>query len=98
MAQLISITKAKQHFLELARRNAELGESFVVLKDSEPVSVLMPIDEYEALMETLDIIEAEPNILIKLKKAEREIAKGKYVKWKPLDVKKKHSARKKRVG
>lgn len=65
----------------MARRNVELGESFVVVKDSVPVSALIPFEEYEAMLETLGILETEPDILKKLRKAEQEIASGKYVKW-----------------
>ncbi len=54
-------------FLSLARRNQELGESFIILKDGEPVSALLPFEEYEALLETLDILESKPHILKKLK-------------------------------
>ena len=83
MAQLISITEAKQRFLELARRGQELSETFVILKDSEPISALIPFDEYESFLETLDILETEPDILKKLKKSESEIKKGRYTVWKP---------------
>lgn len=82
MAQLCTITKAKQRLLELSRRNQELGESFIILKDGEPVSALLPFDEYESLLETLDILETEPDILKKLKRAEKEIASGHYKVWK----------------
>jgi PHD/YefM family antitoxin component YafN of YafNO toxin-antitoxin module len=81
MAQLLTITKAKQQLLELARRNQELGESFVILKDGEPVSALLPFEEYEALLETLDILETEPDILRKLKQAEKQIASGHRTVW-----------------
>jgi PHD/YefM family antitoxin component YafN of YafNO toxin-antitoxin module len=81
MAQLLTISKAKQQLLELARRNQEMGESFIILKDGEPVSALLPFEEYESLLETLDIIETEPDILKKLKKAEKEIAAGHYKVW-----------------
>lgn len=82
MAQLLPITKAKQKLLELARRNQELGESFIILKDGEPISALLPFDEYEALLETLDILETEPDIVKKLRRAAKEVAAGKYVTWK----------------
>lgn len=82
VAKIISITEAKARLLELSRRNQELGESFVVVKDSVPVSVLIPFEEYESLLETLDILEAEPDILAKLKKTEKEMTKGKFVEWK----------------
>jgi len=82
MPQLVTITKAKQKLLELARRTQELGESFILLKDGTPVSALLPFDEYEALLETLDILETEPDILQKLKAAERDVAAGRYTVWK----------------
>jgi len=82
MAQLITISKAKQQLLELARRNRDLGESFILLKDGDPVSALLPFEEYESLLETLDILEAEPDILHKIKKSEKEIAAGHYTVWK----------------
>jgi len=82
MAQLISITQAKNKLPELARRLQNMGESFVIVKDSEPVGALIPIDEYESMLETLDILETEPDILRKLKKAESEIKDGKYTLWK----------------
>lgn len=81
MAQLLTISKAKQQLLELARRNQELGESFIILKDGEPVSALLPFEEYESILETLDILETEPDILKKLKAAEKEIAAGRYKVW-----------------
>jgi PHD/YefM family antitoxin component YafN of YafNO toxin-antitoxin module len=82
MAQLISVSKAKQRLLELARRAHDQGESFILLKDGEPVSAMLPFDEYESLLETLDILEDEPDILGKLKRAQKEIKKGKFSVWK----------------
>jgi PHD/YefM family antitoxin component YafN of YafNO toxin-antitoxin module len=82
MAQMISVSKAKQRLLELARRSHDLGESFILLKDGEPMSALLPFDEYESLLETLDILENEPDILSKLKRAEKEIKRGKCAVWK----------------
>lgn len=87
MAQLIAISKAKQQLLELARRNEKTGESFILLKDGIPVSALLPFDEYESLLETLDILETEPDILSKLRKAEREIKTGKGAVWKSARTK-----------
>lgn len=82
MAQMISVSKAKQKLLELARRSHDLGESFILLKDGEPMSAILPFDEYESLLETLDILEDDPDILSKLKKAERDIKLGKCAVWK----------------
>jgi PHD/YefM family antitoxin component YafN of YafNO toxin-antitoxin module len=53
----------------------------VIVKDSEPVSALIPFDEYESFLETLDILETEPDIFKKLKKAESQINAGQYEVW-----------------
>lgn len=81
MPQLVAITTAKQKLLELARRSVELGESFVLLKDGQPVAAMIPFEEYESLLETLDILETEPFIKKELKAAEKQIAEGKFVVW-----------------
>ena len=94
MPQIISISEAKQKFLAINRRLEDLGESYIVVRDSTPVSALIPFDEYEALLETLDILDTEPNILGKLRAAENEIKKGKYTIWKPAQAKKKPTKRK----
>lgn len=83
MAQIISISKAKQQLLELARRNEDLGESFILVRDGVPVCALLPFEEYEALLETLDILEQEPDVLAKLHSAEKDIRSGKGKVWKP---------------
>lgn len=87
MAQLVTISKAKEQLLELARRGQELGESFVILKDGVPVSALLPFEEYESLLETLDILESEPDILKKLRETERKMAAGDYKIWRKKEKK-----------
>lgn len=42
----------------------------------------------KSLLETLDIIEQEPDILRKLKKAQAEIRAGKFITWEKLSKKK----------
>lgn len=81
MGQILNITVAKQKLLELARRNKELGECFILIKNGEPISALLPFEEYESLLETLDILEEEPNILALLKKAETDIKDHKFKVW-----------------
>jgi len=82
MAQMISVSKAKQRLLELARRSHDLGESFILLEDGEPMGALVPFDEYESLLETLDILEDDPDILAKLRRAEKDMKRGKCAVWK----------------
>ncbi|MFC1496636.1 hypothetical protein ACFL52_04400 [Candidatus Margulisiibacteriota bacterium] len=49
-------------------------------------AVLVDLDEYEGMKETLEILQEDPNILKKLKKAETEIKKGKTTSWEKLKL------------
>ena len=52
---ILSVTKAKAKLLELTRKVNEDGEAFLLTKDGEPVSALVPIEDYEAVLETSDV-------------------------------------------
>ena len=54
--RLIAISKAKARLLELSRKVNEEGEAYVLTKDGEAVSALIPMENYEALLETSDVL------------------------------------------
>ena len=53
---VLSVSKAKTKLLELTRRVREEGRAYLLTKDGEPVSALVPIEDYEALVETTEIL------------------------------------------
>ena len=91
MAKIISITEAKKNLLKLSRRGQEHGESFLIIRDLKLVSVLTPFDEYESLLETLNILEEDPDIRKKLVATEKEVAKGEFTEWRPPERRKKRA-------
>lgn len=56
------------------------GERFVIANRNEPVVVAMPVDDFEALMETLDIL-GDPNAMQAIHSAKQ----GK-TNYRPLDL------------
>jgi prevent-host-death family protein len=60
-------------------------DRFVITKRGRPVAVLLGADDYESLMETLDIL-ADPKALAGLRKGEADIRKGRTRSW--IDIKK----------
>ena len=54
--KIISVSHAKAKLLELMRRVHEDGQAFLLTKDGKPVGALVPMEEYEALLETADIL------------------------------------------
>src|SRR5207247_9449772 len=53
---ILSVSSAKARLLELTRKVNEEGKAYLLTKDGEPVSALVPVEDYEALLETHDIL------------------------------------------
>ncbi|OGW72742.1 MAG: hypothetical protein A2Y02_03190 [Omnitrophica bacterium GWA2_52_12] len=60
-------------------------ERYVVTKHGKPSVVMLSIDDYEALMETLDIL-ADPRALKNLKRGEQDLRKGRVRSWQAVKV------------
>ena len=73
--KFIPVSKAKEKLLALVREIDEKGESYILTKDGEPKGVLMPIELYEAYLETIEIQE-NPILMKQLKQALAEEKKG----------------------
>lgn len=61
-------------------------DRFVISKNGEPVAVLLAVDDFESLIETLNE-ESDSLGLRRIRKAMQDVKRGKTVNWK--DVKKK---------
>ena len=57
--EIMSVTKAKAKLLDLTRKVQEDGRAYILTKDGEPVSALVPIEDYESLLETTEILADE---------------------------------------
>jgi len=58
-------------------------DRYIVTKRGKPVVVMLSIDDYESLMETLDIL-ADPEAMAGIRQGEKEIRKGKTRSWKEI--------------
>ncbi len=52
----VTITEAKARLTQLLRDVQELGEKIVITRSGRPAGVLVSTDEYEGLLETLEIL------------------------------------------
>ena len=57
-------------------------DRFIITKRGKPVALMMSIDDYESLIETLDIL-ADRKLIKRIKEAEIEVRKGNL---QPLEV------------
>jgi antitoxin YefM len=53
----LTATTAKSKFLSLLRKSHELGEVFSVTNNGIPYAVIMSQQDYEGLLETIEILE-----------------------------------------
>jgi prevent-host-death family protein len=58
-------------------------DRYIVMKRGKPVAVMMSPDDYESLLETIEILSDKESVR-RIKKAKREIAKGKTISLEAL--------------
>ena len=63
----------------IARIDGKL-DRYVVTRRGKPIVVILSVEDYESLMETLDIL-ADPHAMTGLRKGEDDIRKGKTRSW-----------------
>lgn len=68
---------------KVIERIDEKLDRFIITKRGKPVGVMMSIDDYESLMETLDIL-ADPAAMAGIRKGEKDIKEGRTRPWKEL--------------
>lgn len=80
IATYIPITKAKSDLLEIIRRLESLEDAVAVTKNGVPAAVILSVDKYEGLLETLDILSDEKTMK-SLRVSMRQARKGKWLKY-----------------
>jgi len=93
--KLIAISKAKAKLLELTRKVSEEGEAYILTKDGEAIGALIPMEDYESLLETADILADQETLknleaALKDEKTHKIWKRDKSGKW--VKFKKKRSA------
>lgn len=74
--EILSASKAKATLLELIRRADTCGEAFVLTKDGQAVAALVPMEDYHALEETLEV-EGDSSLMDALQLALTQAKQGK---------------------
>ena len=76
--EILPITDVKRDLLKLVKKVGELNQIIAITKKGKATALLMSMEEYEGLIETIEIL-SDPDLVRKLKKARRDVAKGKFV-------------------
>ena len=74
----IPVTKAKAELLDLVRKIKDSDDAIAITKNGVPEVVLMSMDKFQGLLETLEILSDE-NAMKSIRKSIREGSKGMWV-------------------
>ena len=80
---IISISEARRRIFEIAEEVQKPGVQYTLTDKGKSKLVILSADEYESLMETLEIT-SDPAAMARIQKAEQEYERGEYVTWEEL--------------
>lgn len=76
--QYIPVTKAKNILLDLVRKIAVSDDTIAITKNGVPEAVLISMNKFEGLLETLDIL-ADEKAMASIRKSIRQADKGIWI-------------------
>jgi antitoxin YefM len=76
--EYVSVTQAKARLLDLVRRLQDTGDTIAITKNGVPEAVLVSMEKFQGLLETLDILSDE-KAMKSLRKSMREAEKRKWI-------------------
>ena len=79
----VTLSDAKARLPRLLADVLELGESVVITRSGRPAGVLVSIDEYEGLLETLEIL-ADPELAAAVRAGLEDAADNRVVRHENL--------------
>ena len=74
----LPLSEAKTHLARLLSRVEEVGEQFVITRSGRPAGVLLSVDEYEGLLETLEIL-ADAELMKSIQRGLEDLEAGRIV-------------------
>ena len=89
MVNMISLKELRPELPEVINDIDTKLDRYIVTKRGKPVAVMMSVDDYEGLLETLEIL-SDKEAVARIKKAKAEVKQGKTVSLESLRRKIEH--------
>ena len=80
MIHAVSLKTLRPELPKVMERIDRKLDRYVVTKRGKPIAVILNVDDYESLIETLDIL-ADPHAMSGLRRGEEDIRKGRTRSW-----------------
>lgn len=78
ISKKLTVTEAKAKFLELIGDIQNCHETVTITRNGHPAAIIMNPDDFEALIETLEIL-SDAKVMASLKKSAKQIRAGKLL-------------------
>jgi antitoxin YefM len=76
----IPVTRAKSAFLEIIRKIEGSDDAIAITKNGVPEAILLSMNKFEGLMETLEIL-SDKKAMTSIRKSIEEARKGKWLDY-----------------
>ena len=83
MTHTITLKELRPDLPKVVENIDEKWERYIVTKHGKPSVVMLSVEDYESLMETLDIL-ADPRAIRSLKRGEEDLRKGRTRDWQEI--------------
>lgn len=83
MTHTITLKELRPDLPKVVEEIDEKWERYIVTKHGKPSIVMLSVEDYESLMETLDIL-ADPRAFKNLKRGEEDLRKGRTRDWQEI--------------
>lgn len=80
MVSTVSLKELRPKLPKVIDRIDHRLDRYVVTRRGKPVIVMLGVEDYESLLETVEIL-ADPNMMKRIRTGEREIRQGKTRSW-----------------
>ncbi len=75
MTKSVSLKKLRPKLPKIMEEIDSKMDRFIVTKRGKPIALIMSIDDYESLLETLDVL-SDKKLMKRIKQAEKDIKTG----------------------
>ena len=75
----LPISEVRKDLFKIASNVQKPGVAYTVTENGRPTAVILSVDEFESIIETLEIMHQYPNIVDEIAQARRDYDAGKYI-------------------
>ena len=76
----VTISEARARLGEITSEVTRKGRRYIVTRAGQPVALIMSVDEFEGMQETIDIL-SDPQAMQGIRQGERDIRAGRVYRW-----------------